>query len=475
MIKQIFIFIVMMMFVLLLQSCQIVLIPELEQAPETELVPIEEDALLLDENYDRFFDEINHKKLIIQLSTNNARLLNSVMQDYFDNFGNYRSDTYVSSNILYEDAYGAIEMKDVPFRTRGNLSRTRFLNDEGDLNFNHFKLKFNQQFLNTSRDGFLFGLEELDLKFNRNQDETYMNEFGALKLYESLGVFSQRSTLIFVEVHIDDNIYQVGVMTAFEPIDEWFIKRRFETSENQIGDLYKSLWQQFGPANLTNFNEGTIGIKDVENNYRPAYDLKTNKLDSMHEHLLLLIDVLSSEDINYKKAFVETYFDIDQLARYFAVSLLLGNPDDFRAMANNYYLYFDIVGEKYHIIPYDLDHSLGQGWQGAPVFQDQLANTNLYHFGEIFSYLVGQAIHHPLIEVVFELKNFRTLYELYLNTLLETTFQFQFFKDYIDLFQPIFEKDISDSMLNLPFGYRNLESFIELKRQSVLSQLNETT
>lgn len=473
--KKYYLLIILIMFVFLLQACQIVIIPDGEQVPETELVPIEEEALLRDENYDRFFDTINHKKLVIQLTNNNATLLNSVMQDYYDTFGNYRSDTYVSSDIYYEDAYGIINMQDVPFRTRGNLSRARFLDDEGHLNLNHFKLKFNQQFTNVTRAGYLFGLEELDLKYNRNQDETYMNEFGALKLYESLEVHAQRSTLIYVEVHIDETIYQVGVMTAFEPIDEWFIKRRFETTENQIGDLYKSLWQQFGPANLTNVLDGTIGIKDIENNYRPAYDLKTNKLDSTHEHLLLLIQVLEKDDLNYKRAFIETYFDIDQLARYFAVSLLLGNPDDFRSMANNYYLYFDIVDEKYHIIPYDLDHSLGQGWDGAPVFQDQLVDTRLYHFGEMFSYLAGQPIDHPLIEIVFQLQRFRTLYELYLNRLIETSFHFDFFKNYIDQFKPIFEDDLSTSMLKLAFGYRELESFIELKRQSVISQLNETT
>lgn len=467
--------ILVIMFSVILQACQFVIIPEIDQGPETEVIPIEEEALLLDENYDRFFNEINHKKLVIQLSNNNARLLNNVMQDYYDAFGNYRSDTYVSSDIYYEDAYGIINMQDVAFRTRGNLSRSRFLNDAGQLNLNHFKLKFNQQFSNVTREGYLFGLEELDLKFNRNQDETYMNEFGALKLYESNGVHVQRSTFIYVEIHIDETIYQVGVMTAFEPIDEWFIKRRFETSENQIGDLYKSLWQQFGPANLANIIDGTIGIKNVENNYRPTYDLKTNKLDSTHEHLLLLIQVLASEDLNYKRAFIETYFDIDQLARYFAVSLVLGNPDDFRSMANNYYLYFDIVSEKYHIIPYDLDHSLGQGWDGAPVFQDQLVDTRLYHFGEMFSYLAGQPIDHPLIEIVFQLQGFRTLYELYLNRLIETSFQFNFFKDYIDQFKLIFEDDLSTSMINLAFGYRELESFIDLKRQSVISQLNVTT
>jgi spore coat protein H len=460
---------IFIVFIIFLQACNTIIIPD------TEPVTIIEEELLLDENYDRFFDEINHKKLIINISNTNARLLNTTMQQYYEKFGNYKSDTYVSSDIFYEDDYGTIEMKDVPFRTRGNLSRTRFLDEEGKLQLNHFKLKFNQQFSNPFRDGFLFGLEELDLKYNRNYDESYMNEFGALQLYQSLGVFSQRSTLIYVEVHIGDEIYKVGVMTAFEPIDEWFIKRRFETSENSVGDLYKSLWQQFGPANLSKLREGAIGIKDVEINYRPSYDLKTNKMQSTHASLTLLIDVLASEDDNFKKAFIETYFDMDQLARLFAVSLLLGNPDDLRSMANNYYLYFDYIHEKYHIFPYDLDHSLGQGWDGAPVFENQLVDTALYHYGELFSFQIGQPVDHPLMETLFKLESFKILYEKHLNTLLDTSFQFDFFKGYIDTYQPLFEEELNQSMIRLPFGYRHLEIFIQLKRESVLLQLNKTT
>jgi hypothetical protein len=66
--KKMYLFLTMVLFVLLLQSCQLVIIPEVEIDPESELLPIEEEALLRDENYDRFFDEINHKKLVIIIS-----------------------------------------------------------------------------------------------------------------------------------------------------------------------------------------------------------------------------------------------------------------------------------------------------------------------------------------------------------------------------------------------------------------------
>jgi hypothetical protein len=144
-------------------------------------------------------------------------------------------------------------------------------------------------------------------------------------------------------------------------------------------------------------------------------------------------------------------------------------------MANNYYLYFDNFNEKYHIFPYDLDHSLGQGWDGAPVFENQLSDTELYHYGELFSFLSGQPIDHPFMETLFEIESFKILYENYLVILLNTTFQFDFFKYFIDRYQPIFQDDSTQSMTSLTFGYRNLEKFIQLKRESVLLQLNKTT
>jgi len=443
--------------------------------PETDPVMIDEEEILLDDNYDRFFNHENHKTLVIFITQDQASLLDQSMQAYFDQFGNYKSDEYIMSHITYQDEFGTIDMQDVPFRTRGNLSRNRFLNEEGILQLNHFKLKFNQQFTDITRDGFLFGLEELDLKYNRNYDETYMNEFGAFKLYEAYDVVAQRATLIYVEVHIDEVIYKVGVMTAFEPIDEWFIKRRFDYKDGQIGDLYKSLWQQFGPANLANLKEGAIGIKDVSINYRPAYDLKTNKNTSTHDALNLLIDVLASEDMTFKKAFVEANMDIQALSKMFAVSFLLGNPDDFRSMANNYYLYVDSVTETYHFMPYDLDHSLGQGWDGAPVFENQLINNTLYHFGEVFSYLTGQEVNHPLMEVLFDMDSFKFLYEAHLETLIQTSFTFDFFKAFIDTYKPIYEEDISNSMMSLSFGYRDLSSYISQKSEFVLNQIHTTT
>ena len=101
--------------------------------PETDPVMIDEEEILLDDNYDRFFNHENHKTLVIFITQDQASLLDQSMQAYFDQFGNYKSDEYIMSHITYQDEFGTIDMQDVPFRTRGNLSRSRFLNEEGIL------------------------------------------------------------------------------------------------------------------------------------------------------------------------------------------------------------------------------------------------------------------------------------------------------------------------------------------------------
>lgn len=433
-----------------------------------------QDQDLNDYTFDRLFLGYNKKIITIEITKDEYKKLDEKMLEYYNEFGTYRSNFYIKSNVIFKDDDGEIYVKNVGFRTRGNLSRKRIVDENGDIVINHYKLKFNENFdeeLNNSN-RFMFGLEELDLKYNRNFDETYMNEYYSLRLYNEYGVFAQKSTLVIVQLKIDDIVHKMGIYTAFEPIDELFIRKRFDNS-NLIGDLYKSLWQQFGPALLVlPENLEAIGIKKVNINYRPAYDLKTNKSTSSHEALLYLLESMKKE-YNHRKIFLEAYFDFDYMAKYFAISLLLGNPDDFRSNANNYYIYFEPLSEKYYIIPYDLDHSLGQGWDGSPVYENQLVNTPIYDYPEFFDYALGVDLNIPFIETLMSIKEFQELYEKYLIEIATSkSFDFDTIRIIIDEFQESYGDEVDNLMLNLDFGYRDLENYLKSKKESVLEQLN---
>lgn len=460
--------ILMFLMVFILASCDVTL-----TAPPLNPETIESSlSLLEDERYDRLFNRISKKTLVIEVSSINYQGLNAQMASYYQQFGNYRDDTYIPARVIYEDDLGQEVMEDIGFRTRGNLSRGPLLDELGNVLVNHFKLKFNQSFTGSNNIGYFLGLEELDIKYNRNNDPTYMNELGSLQIYDAFEVLSQKATLIHVSLKIDDTIHSMGVMTAFEPIDEWFIQRRFD-NDDANGDLYKSLWQQTGPSTLRPLSEGDFGIKDVSINYRPGYDLKTNKDTSTHQDLIRLVEALNHPEKRFVEEAISTYFDLDYLARFFAVSLALGNPDDFRSMGNNYYLYYAPVQEKYYLVPYDLDHSLASGWGGEPTFEDQLVDTDIYHLNELSEALSESDQAHPLIEHLFDMESFQILYERALREVISSdVFTLFHFQKQIDTFRSFYHIEVETSMIDVGFGIRNLEDFLEGKKESVLNQLD---
>jgi spore coat protein CotH len=472
--KKVLSIMIIFLVVFLMIGCDEVLIPSV---PVIDNPTNETMSALDDPNYERLFSDVSKKTITIEITNSEYQRLYDMMIAHHQNFGDYRISDYVRSNIIYEDDQGIIRMNQVGFRTRGNFSRNRIQDDEGNIYINHYKLKFDETFsdtLNVSK-RFLFGLEELDLKYNRNNDETYMNEHYAMDLYRSFGIHAQRTTHIMIYLKIDERMHSMGLYTAFEPIDQTFIDRRFEGFHAE-GDLYKNLWQQFGPATLTMPNQlEAIGIKDTSINYRPAYDLKTNKNTSTHEALLTLMEAMTF-DFEARQQFISNYVDISYTAMFFAVSLILGNPDDIRGNGNNYYLYIDPVENLYYLMPYDLDHSLGQGWEGAPAFENQLVNTPLYDYPRFIDVVVENAPSNVFIDTLFKMTSFRDAYEASLKQIIESEqFTFSDVSNRIDALGNLYHHDIEDAYNNTPIGYRDIETFITQKKESVSSQLQEIT
>jgi spore coat protein H len=451
----------------LLASCDVILTPIIDDEKPIESI---DQETLVDKDYERFFTPYTYKKLTISLTIEKANDLQNFMLDHLSKFNDLRSEDYVASSITYEDSFGSVEASNIGFRTRGNVfSRRLLLNEKNEPNKNHFKLKFNAFIESSNR--FLFGLEEIDLKYNKNQDETYINEYYPLSLYESMGVLAQRKSMIDVFIVIDDMTFHMGIYLAFEPIDSYFIARRF--IDEPIGDLYKVLWQQFGPATLSKpSNPLAVGIKDVGMNYRPTYDLKTNKRTSQHEHLLALFQVLSlSNDI--RKSWIESHDAFDYLARYFAVSFLLGNPDDFRYNGNNFYLYFPIHGNNFYIIPYDLDHSLGSGWDGAPAFSDQLMYARPYDDKNVIDSAFNANYPHPLLDTLLSSQTFKDLYKSHILTILNDPrlYKFSHIKTIINRYSASYGLAAEQARINLEFGFRDLESYLTNKEVYIRLQL----
>ncbi|MFP4177273.1 MAG: CotH kinase family protein, partial [Acholeplasmataceae bacterium] len=348
----------------------------------------------------------------------------------------------------------------------------------------HFKISFDRTFdyfpgtepYEELDDRRVFELEEIDLKYNRNMDPTYLNEKFSLDLFNAFGVYAQKTTLVDLSIEIGDRVTHYGLYTAFEPIDEHFIERRFEKEETG-GNLYKCLWQQYGPATLEDdYPDRAIGIKDVDRNYRPAYDLKTNKRIADHRPLETFISRLNELDDAAFRDYIASNFAVDQLLRLLAVGVVLGNPDDYRAMANNYYLYQERTSKRWTMIPYDYDHGLGQGWDGAPVFSDHTIGADIYAWGKLPNALENKAEAdvHPLTDRILSIPEYQDRYEDYLTTLIESDDLFDF-TSFVELYRSqkeIYDAHLTTAMLDLRFGLRDIESYIADKRADLFDQLD---
>lgn len=432
------------------------------------------------ETFERLFNDQQSKNIIIKISETEWNNYDQEMIAYSEQFnGELRTDYYAKADFLYEDEEGEVFVGNVGFRTRGNFSRVRIQNDDGSLNMSNFKISFHETFsleeysFNKLRR--VFELEEIDLKWNRNEDPTYLTEKFSLDLMRDFGVHAAHTTLANVYIEISGERYYYGVYTLFEPIDEEFLERRF-VNEQADGDLYKSLWQQFGPASLrTDYPTNAIGIKDVSINYRPTYDLKTNKDTFDPTDLRAFISSINSLNGQDFDDYISERFDVDRFLRYLAVGALLGNPDDYRAMANNYFLYNDPVNDVWTIIPYDYDHGLGQGWDGAPIFTNWTVDTDIYSWGNLNAYMQGKTYANPLSDKILKIDRYQIQYENYLEELINpdnSYFNYDYFYTIYDNHKSLYQTDLGNAMMSLPFGLRNVEWYFTAKTQSVSSQLS---
>lgn len=433
----------------------------------------------VDADYDRLFDDDNEKSFTIEVSAIEFNKLDQYMVDYYNRFGDYKTDEVVEAKLKYQDSQGEIILDNVAFRSRGNTSRTRLIGEFGNLRAASFKVFFDKaiyaeegsELEKTISKRQVFGMTELNFKFNKNYDSTHITEKYAYDLFNAYGVFAPRATQAKLYLKIGQVTHFMGIYTVIESIDQSFLTKRFPMEDQ--GNLYKVLWQQFGPASLElGYDSRAIGIKDEANHYFPSYDLKTNKKAFDTSDIVTFMQMINTLDGDYFKTYIEANFDVDRLLRLLAIGVLLGNPDDYRAMGNNFYLYRNDVTGKWTMMPYDYDHGLGQGWDGAPVFTNYSIGMDIYLWGNLNSVFTGREVKHPLTDKILQIPAFQLQYENHLKTLIESEYfsEESFLNTYLSV-KTLYEDDVNDALWVIPFGLRNISSYINGKTDDVLGQL----
>lgn len=431
--------------------------------------------------FDTLFDDTVYKRFVISFSRDNFLKLIDDMENYHDEFGSYRDNTIQEVDITYTDSDGNVmTINEVGFRTKGNIfSRILPVIKEGDTIVGYqqvaFQLEFNATFEYTSgsteynslKSREVFSLEQLNFKHVREGDTGVVTESVAYDLYREAGVITSDTSYAIIYFDIDGEVVPYGLFMLQEPIDDVFVERYFgKNQDSTIGDLYKCTWQT-EPASLkSGYEDYSLGISDYMEGFRRSYALKTNKDEADFTAFTNFVNIVNQTSVANYYDLLATTLEMDAFAKAFAMGFLIGSPDDFRSNANNYYLYFN--NNHVYYIPFDMDNSMGYGWNpygdfGITLDVDSIQPSN---WSQATSDMV-------LVYYLMEDPEFRDLYLGYLNdyTQADGLFDYDMYQNEFLLIKSLYQEEI------LEFNHLGIHDFTLNNRWITASQyyLEKTT
>jgi spore coat protein CotH len=291
-------------------------------------------------------------------------------------------------------------LKDVAVRYKGNGT---WMQSQGSTK-RSMKIDINQHVKGQK----LAGVTSLNLHSNVT-DATEMNEPLSHRLYRDAGVPAPRTAYakVYVTVPGKHERTYLGLYSMIEDVDKTFIK---DEAKHKGGAIFKPV-----TPNL---------FADLGNDwakYKQAYDPKTELSDKQIRRVIDFSRLLTAADDAAFAAKVGDYLDLEEFARFMAVTAWLSTHDSILGMGQNFYVYLDPKTDKFQFIPWDLDHSFGQ----FPMAGSQEQREKL-------------SIRHPwrgdvrLLERVFKVPAFEKIYLAKMREFSGTIFNPERFKQQVD-------------------------------------------
>ena len=253
------------------------------------------------------------------------------------------------------------------------------------------------------------GVEKVYFRYNRD-DPTYQRELLAHTILNKIGVPTSRMTHASIELVLtpecpiescvyipeDIEVFNMGVFQMVEQIDKPFLKRLFRKN----GFLFKVAGRDLAETQsidplcvnyedeLDFFNENfcDIGVEkpdpisreewlgsenylnpsfvnsDINDGgetsqfkpYEPNYDLKSKK-SKIKEGRELLQDFIKFVQTSPSSDMLAEHFDVEGFIKAQAADIVMGAPDHYARVGNNFYLYLNPFTSKWVYIPNDYD------------------------------------------------------------------------------------------------------------------------
>lgn len=368
--------------------------------------------------YAKLFNKETIQDVKISIDENNW---NYVLQNAID------KPTVLASSV----SIGDDTVKYVGIKTKGNLTLKEVWNSSSDR-FS-FTINFGK-YINTDN-GYtdkqnLYGLRKVALN-NIYGDATLMKEYLSYELMTKMGIPTPEYSLI--NLYINDEFY--GVYMMVESLDSSLTQRTLGEKSDYLvkpessgGDLiydnsldeYINDDGEFDFSSIIYDNSGNIIYPNDKSNPLYKYNgLWENDEDTFED----IVDMLSTifkwiktlNELNntnnpntddYKLA-LEEIIDVDSLIRYFAVNTYLVNLDSYQSeKMQNYALYINETGRA-TIIPWDYNYSFGVYGLGSA--------SDVINF-DIYNPVINATLKdRPLLNVILQNDEYKTLYEKYLN------------------------------------------------------------
>jgi len=264
------------------------------------------------------------------------------------------------------------------------------------------------------------GVTRLNLH-NNITDASWMNEVLTYRLFREAGVPASRTTYARVYLTVPGKHARryLGLYSVVENVDRQFLEHRFSSS---AGALFKPVT----PRPLEELGDSWAA-------YALPYDPKLPVTEVQQKQLVALCALISKGSDAELAARLPEMVDLDELARFLAVTVWLSNMDSILGMGQNYYVYLPPETGRLLFIPWDHDHSFGQfPLVGTQEQREQLRLTKPWF---------GQA---RFLERLFAVEGFRQLYLEKMSELSRTLARPERFQRQVDELAPILRPAVAE-------------------------------